>query len=66
MTVIVVGDFRQPVLLETTEASGILIKSEDGKTNTIYRFIDNGKSWVRYTKGEDKNFDDVARQLGLT
>lgn len=65
MKVVVIGDFRKPIMLETDEATGLLIQSDDGNTNTIYRFTDNGRAWVRYTQGEDKNFSDVAQQLGL-
>ena len=65
MKVIVTGDFREPTLLNTDKATGILIYSPDGKPNVIYRIIADGKGWIRYTKGEDPNFDDVARSLGL-
>jgi hypothetical protein len=65
MRVVVTGDFKTPKLLDTEEATGLLIYSEDGTPNVIYRMLERGKGWVRYTKGEDKNFYDVARQLGL-
>jgi hypothetical protein len=65
MRVVITGDFREPKLLDTDKATGILIYSDDGKPNVIYRFIAEGKGWIRYTKGEDSNFDDVARSLGL-
>jgi hypothetical protein len=65
MRVVVTGDFKKPRLLDTEEATGLLIFSEDGTPNVIYRMLENDKGWVRYTKGEDKNFYDVARQLGL-
>jgi hypothetical protein len=65
MRVVVVGDFREPVLLSTDKATALLIYSDDGKPNVIYRMIAEGKGWVRYTKGEDTNFEDVARALGL-
>lgn len=65
MKVVVTGDFREPVLLSTDKATGILIISDDGTPNVIYRMIANGKGWVRYTKGEDPNFDDVGKMLGL-
>ena len=65
MKVVITGDFREPPLLVTDKATGILIYSDDGTPNVIYRIIANGKGWVRYTKGEDPNFDDMARQLGL-
>jgi hypothetical protein len=27
--------------------------------------MENGKGWIRLTKGEDRNFDAVAKELGL-
>ena len=65
MKVIVTGDFREPTLLNTDKATGILIYSDDGRPNVIYRIIGEGKGWIRYTKGEDPNFDEIARSLGL-
>jgi hypothetical protein len=65
MKVVVTGDFRQPTLLDTDKATGILIYSDDGRPNVIYRIIGNGKGWIRYTKGEDKDFDEIAKSLGL-
>jgi hypothetical protein len=65
MKVIVTGDFREPTLLNTDKATGILIYSDDGRPNVIYRIIGEGKGWIRYTKGEDPNFDEIARGLGL-
>lgn len=64
MRVIVTGDFKTPILFDTKEATGLLIYSDNNEVNTIYRMIGNGAGWVRYTKGEDENFYDVARQLG--
>lgn len=68
MRVIVAGDARRSpqILLDTKEAVGILIESDDGKPSVILQVLPNGKGWIRYTKHEDKNFDEVARQLGLT
>jgi hypothetical protein len=65
MKVVVTGDFREPTLLNTDKATGILIYSDDGKPNVIYRFIGQGKGWIRYTKGEDDSFDEIAKSLGL-
>ena len=65
MKVVVTGDFREPVLLDTDKATGVLIYSDEGKPNVIYRMIAEGRGWIRYTKGEDPNFDEVARMLGL-
>ena len=65
MKVIVTGDFREPVLLDTDKATGLLICSDDGTPNVVYRMIAQGKGWIRYTKGEDAEFDHIARALGL-
>jgi hypothetical protein len=65
MKVVVTGDFREPVLLDTDKATGILIYTDDGIPNVIYRMIADGKGWIRYTKGEDENFNEIARSLGL-
>jgi len=65
MKVVVTGDFREPVLLDTTKATGILIFSDDGNPNVIYRIVGDGKGWIRYTKGEDANFAEIAAALGL-
>ena len=65
MKVVVTGDFREPVLLDTNKATGILIYTDDGSPNVIYRIIADGKGWIRYTKGEDENFNEIARSLGL-
>jgi len=65
MRVVVVGDFREPTLLSTDKATAILIYSDDGTPNVIYRMIANGNGWVRFTKGEDSNFNDIAASLGL-
>lgn len=65
MRIVVTGDFREPKLLDTDKATGILIFSDDGKPNVVYRIIANGKGWIRYTKGEDPNFEEVAKSLGL-
>lgn len=64
----VVGDCRKSptVLLDTKEAVGLLIETDDGKPSVIYQMLPSGNGWVRYTKNEDKNFNEVARQLGLT
>ncbi len=65
MRVIVAGDYKHPILLETKEATAILIETDDGQPNVIFKLLPDGKGWIRLTKGEDKNFADVARQLGL-
>lgn len=65
MRVVVTGDFREPVLLDTAKATGLLIYSDTGQPNVIYRIIGEGKGWIRYTKGEDPGFEEIARALGL-
>ena len=65
MKVVVTGDFREPTLLNTDKATGILIYSDDGKPNVVYRIVAGGKGWIRYTKGEDPSFDDIVKSLGL-
>lgn len=65
MKVVVVGDFREPVLLDTNKATGLLICSDDGSPNVVYRIVANGKGWIRYTKGEDAEFEQIAKSLGL-
>ena len=65
MRVIVAGGLKNPVLLDTDEATALLITDDAGKPNVIYQFPENGKSWIRFTRGEDKNFTEVAKELGL-
>lgn len=67
MRIRVVGDSRKSpsILLDTTEATCLLIDSDDGKPSVIFQMLADGKGWVRYTKHEDKNFNEVAKQLGL-
>ena len=66
MRVLVAGGLKKPVLLDTTEATALLITDDNGKPNVIYRLLENGEGWIRFTEGEDKNFAEVARELGLT
>lgn len=66
MEVIVTGGIKTPILLKTNEATAILINTDDGNPTVIFRMLENGKGWLRLVKGEDKNFDDAARELGLT
>lgn len=65
MKVVVAGDMSQPVLLSTDKATAILIETNDGLPTVIFKLLSDGKGWLRYTKGEDKNFDEVAKSLGL-
>ena len=66
MRVIVAGGLLKPILLDTTEATALLITNNEGKPNVIYKFLDNGEGWIRFTEGEDPNFNEAAKELGLT
>lgn len=67
MRIVVAGDARRSpqILLDTKEAVGLLIERDDGQPSVVLQMLPDGKGWIRYTKHEDKNFDEVARQLGL-
>jgi len=67
MRIVVAGDARRSprILLDTKEAVGLLVERDDGQPSMVLQLMSDGQGWVRYTKGEDKNFDEVARQLGL-
>lgn len=64
MKVIVAGDIKKPILLETDKATALLIETDDGNPQVIIRMLPNG-SYMRLFKGEDKEFDNQARELGL-
>lgn len=66
MRVTVAGDFKSGILLNTKEATALLIETDDGQPAVIIRMLPNGQGFVRLFKGEDTNFDEAARQLGLT
>lgn len=65
MRVIVAGNYRKKILLDTDEATSLLIETNDGNPKVIYKMLPDGNGYLRLTKGEDDNFDEVARQLGL-
>jgi len=65
MRVTVAGDFKNPILLDTKDATALLMEFEDGQPAVIVRILPNKQGYVRLFKGEDSNFDDQARQLGL-
>lgn len=65
MRILVAGGLKNPVLLDTDEATALLIADDEGNPNTIYKILENGKGWMRFTKEEDKNFTEVAKDLGL-
>ena len=66
MRILVAGGLKNPVLLDTKEATALLITSDDGKPNVIFKIMENGKGWIRFTEGEDKNFAEVTKELGLS
>lgn len=55
----------KPILLDTDKATAILITTDDGKPNVIFKMMDDGNGWIRLTEGEDKNFHSAAKELGL-
>ncbi len=65
MRVIVAGNFKNPILLNTKEATALLIETDDGQPAVILRMLPNGQGYIRLFKGEDENFESAARQLGL-
>ena len=65
MKVLVAGDYKNPILLNTDKATALLIETDDGKPAVIIRILPNGNGYLRLFKGEDKDFDEQARQLGL-
>ena len=66
MRVSVAGDYKKPLLLNTTEATALLIETDDGQPAVIIRMTPNGRGYFRLFKGEDADFDKTAKQLGLT
>lgn len=65
MKVVVAGDIKNPVLLNTDKATALLIETDDGQPAVIIRMLPNGSGYLRLFKGEDKNFDETAKSLGL-
>lgn len=66
MRIVVAGGLKNPILLDTDEATALLITDDEGNPNVVYKMLENGKGWIRFTKGEDKNFTEVTKDLGLT
>lgn len=66
MRIIVAGDFKNPILLDTADFTAVLIETDDGKPAVIYKILPEGNGFIRLTKGEDKYFDQQAENLGLT
>jgi hypothetical protein len=65
MEVIVAGDIEKPILFRSSKATAVMIDTDDGNPTVIFRMLPGGIGWSRLTKGEDKNFNQVARSLGL-
>jgi hypothetical protein len=67
MRVLVVGDCRKEprILLDTEQAAGVMLLQDGGRPSTIFQLLPAGNGWVRYTSVEDKNFAEVAQQLGF-
>lgn len=65
MKVIVAGDYKNPILLNTKDATALLIETDDGNPAVIIRILPNGQGYIRLYKGEDQSFDETARQFGL-
>jgi len=65
MRVVVAGNYKSPLILDTKDATAVLIECEDGTPVVIFRMLPNKQGYIRLVKGEDKDFDEQARQLGL-
>jgi hypothetical protein len=65
MRIIVAGDYKNPILLDTSKFTAVLIQTDDGEPTVIYKMTPDGKGFLRLTKGEDKFFEEHARQLNL-
>lgn len=66
MRVILGGDLKHPVLFATTQATSVLIETDDGKPTVLFLLDENRNGWIRLTKGEDKNFHEELKRLELT
>jgi hypothetical protein len=65
MKLVVAGDIKNPILLDTDKATALLIDTDDGQPAVIIRILPNGNGYLRLFKGEDTNFDEQAKALGL-
>jgi hypothetical protein len=65
MRVIVAGGIKQPLLLDTKDATSVIFLKDDDTPMFLMKMLPNGRGYIRLTKGEDKNFDETARQLGF-
>jgi hypothetical protein len=65
MRVTVAGTYKEPILLDTKDATAVLVEFDDGQPAVILRMLPNKQGYLRLFKGEDQSFDEQARQLGL-
>lgn len=65
MRVVAAGDYKTGILLDSKEATALLIEFDDGEPAVIIKMLPNGNGYIRLYKGEDKNFDEQAKALGL-
>lgn len=65
MKVVVAGDIKNPILLNTKDATALLIETDDNQPAVIIRMLPNGSGYLRLFKGEDKDFEQHAKDLGL-
>lgn len=65
MKVTLLGGIRNPLLIDTNEATSLIISKDDGTPVVLFKFLPNEQGYIRYSKGEDKTFDETARQLGF-
>jgi len=50
MKVIVAGDIANPILLNTKEATALLIETDDGSPAMIIRMLPNRKGYIRFQR----------------
>ncbi len=65
MRVIVAGDFKEPILFSTDKATALFIDDVEGIPAAIYKFVKNKNCYIRLSRGEDKDFDTIAKQFGF-
>lgn len=65
MRVTIAGDFKEPIMFTTDKATAVMIDTQDGSPAVIYKFVANKNAYIRLTRGEDKAFDTIYKQLNL-
>lgn len=66
MRVIVAGDIRvDAILLNTDKATAVFIETDDGEPAIIISMLPGGNGYMRLTRGEDPEFESLARQLKI-